>query len=194
MLVEHYENPRHRRIHDRADVAVASPLVKHLYTPGECMEQGFSEVRTTKQRSSHPKDSPYRGCAWDPALARVSVPGGSGTPQGLLRLAPCLVHRPIAYSAAPGGVGLSEGGNKRHGKAVHKKLIEPGAWVSVRDLAGSEASQQASQRYVGTRGRVIEQAMDPEGDYIVEMEDGTHQRLPAAALTRILTDADGEPL
>ena len=77
---------------------------------------------------------------------------------------------------------------------MHKKLIEPGAWVSVRDLAGSEASQQASQRYVGTRGRVIEQAMDPEGDYTVEMEDGTHQRLPAAALTRILTDADGEPL
>jgi hypothetical protein len=77
---------------------------------------------------------------------------------------------------------------------VHKKLIEPGTWVSVRDLAGSEASQQASQRYAGTRGRVIEQPMDPGGDYTVEMEDGTHQRLPAAALTRILTDADGEPL
>jgi hypothetical protein len=137
MLVEHYENLRYRRIHDRADVAVASPLVKHLYTFEECMEQGFSEVRTTKQRSSHPRDSPYRGCAWDPALARVSIPGGSATPQGLLRLAPCLVHRPIAYGAAPGGVGLY---------------------------------------------------------YIVEMKDSTHQRLPAAALTRILTDADGEPL
>ena len=55
MLVEHYENPRHRRIHDKADVAVASLLVKHLDTPEECMEQEFSEVRTTKQHSSHTK-------------------------------------------------------------------------------------------------------------------------------------------
>jgi hypothetical protein len=112
-----------------------------------------------------------------------------------LRLPP--VPGPPAYciQRRPWGVGLSEGNKKKpNRKAVHNKLIEPGTWVSVRDLAGSEASQQASQRYAGTRGRVIEQPMDPEGDYTVEMEDGTHQRLPAAALTRILTDADGEPL
>src|SRR3712207_2876198 len=54
--------------------------------------------------------------------------------------------------------------------------VDRTGYLGKRPRPSRIGGQQASQRYAGTRGRVIEQAMDPEGDYTVEMEDGTHQR------------------
>lgn len=59
-------------------------------------------------------------------------------------------------------------------------MIEPGGWVSVGPVAGSEPSHQASQQYAGQRGRVILPPLLPDGDYTVKMDGGGPEvRLPA---------------
>ncbi len=73
-------------------------------------------------------------------------------------------------------------------------MFEPGEWVRVHAVEGSEVSQQASRQHAGQRGRVIVQAMLPGGDYTVQMEDGPELRLPEAALTRVPIDEYGDLL
>jgi hypothetical protein len=73
-------------------------------------------------------------------------------------------------------------------------LIQPGDWVRVRAVAGSEASQQASQQYAGQLGRETEPPIGPGGDYTVMMDDGPQLRLPKAALTRVPINEYGDPL
>ncbi len=51
-------------------------------------------------------------------------------------------------------------------------MIQPGDWVRVRAVSGSEANQQASQQYAGQLGRVTEPLMVSGGDYNVMMDDG----------------------
>ena len=74
-------------------------------------------------------------------------------------------------------------------------MIEPGGWVSVGPVAGSEPGHQASQQYAGQRGRVILPPMLPDGDYTVKIDGGGPEvRLPAAALAPLPADEYGFPL
>jgi hypothetical protein len=76
----------------------------------------------------------------------------------------------------------------------YREVFEPGEWVRVHPVEGSEVSQQASRQHAGQRGRVIVQAMLPGGDYTVQLENGLELRLPEAALTGVPTDEYGDPL